>query len=357
MSGFYSASEIAYSEIEARRAFKKNILRFGVDFLDDALYGIKPGDLILLGAPSGVGKTQICCNIALANIEDGKKVHYIALEADYMEIERRMKYPIFASQFFSESNKDKIHMSYTEWLMGEHIDRYWEMEQSAAKLFEGYKDLFVFYKQKKFGLEDLIQAVILNSDKTDLIIVDHIHYFDFDDDNENRAIKKIAMTARDLALNEGRPIILVSHLRKRDRNNDSLVADLDEFHGSSDLHKISTKVVTISSGGPVEGEEGYETFFRIPKNRIDGGVTRYSARLIYSPKLGGYEKTYKLGWAEQSRKKGFEEIAHGLYPRWARRAAKVGGGSNDNVPEQLVLDKLRRRPSPHETNPPVPYKD
>ena len=60
---------------------------FGIKYLDAALHGIKPNDLILIGASSGAGKTELCTHIAKTNAKLGKRVRYIALEAEKNEIE------------------------------------------------------------------------------------------------------------------------------------------------------------------------------------------------------------------------------------------------------------------------------
>lgn len=320
---FRSASECAQTEIEGRRERGKNLLRYGIDFLDDALLGITKNDLIVIGAPSGLGKTQLCCNMALANLEIGKRVHYIALEAEPLEIERRLKYPLVAERFFADPNRPRIRIAFDTWMNGDHIDELEVYEKSAAEYFaQAYRDLHIYYKQAEFTVPDLIEQVVTNSAKTDLIIVDHVHYFDFDDDNENRAMKTLAKAARQLSIHEGRPIVLVAHLRKRDRFNDDLIAGLDEFHGSSDLTKIATRVITIAPGGPTD-KGNFETFFRIPKNRSNGGVTRFCGRCIFSPKRGGYEAGYKIGWADQSRKNGFAEIDRNSHPDWVRRSTSA----------------------------------
>lgn len=315
----------------AQREKGISTLRFGVDFLDDALRGIFPDDLILLGAPSGVGKTQLCCNIAIANIEDEKTVHYIALEASEYEIERRLKYPLVLERYYADANRPKIEgrVTFTDWLMGRYKHELAAYEDDAEKFFEtAYKNLHLYYKQDKFGLNQLIESIQYCSRDTELILIDHVHYFDLDDDNENRAIKEIAKTVRTLAIEEQRPIILVAHLRKRDRNSDELVAGLEEFHGSSDLFKIATRVITVSPGR-MTSDGLYETFFRVPKNRLDGGVTRFAAREFYNPKRGGYEnQKYQLGWAEQKRSKGFEELARDLYPDWATRSRPFALGQS-----------------------------
>lgn len=331
---FKSSSDIAYAEIAKREQTPKRLMRFGIEFLDHALRGIYPDDLVLVGAPSGMGKTQLCCNIAYANIEDGKTVHYIALEASEYEIERRLKFPLVLERFLADPSRPRIdkRVTYSDWLAGDHIEALKPYEMAAAKFFEtAFKNLFVYYKEKDFGVDELIQAVCQAATKTDLIIIDHVHYFDFDDDNENRAIKKIAKTVRTLAIEMQKPIILVAHLRKRDRMNDEIVAGLDEFHGSSDLYKIATRVVTFAPGGPDE-MGNYKTFFRIPKNRIDGGVTRFLGQELFNPKRGFYESgSYKIGWADLKRKEGFAEVGGTYYPPWARQNDGSGGGGDSGV--------------------------
>lgn len=117
---FKPASLSAFVEYEERKNMLDRQLRFGVDYLDDSLRGILPDDLILLGASSGAGKTQLCCNIAYANLEDGKTVHYIALEASRFEIERRLKYPMVFERFISDQHRPRLsrQLNYPDWLLG-----------------------------------------------------------------------------------------------------------------------------------------------------------------------------------------------------------------------------------------------
>jgi len=330
---FVSASECAFSEIEKRKNATKGLLKFGVSYLDDALKGIMPKDLVLIGAPSGIGKTQLCCGIALSNLEAGKRVHYIALEAEEHEIERRLKYQLVANAFYRDVNRPRLSakLSFDRWLLGEFIDELWPYEEKAAEFFKsGFQNLYLYYKQGKFGVVELIEQVAVHSQPADLIIIDHVHYFDFEDDNENRAIREIAKIARTLALEQGKPIILVAHLRKRDRHNQEIAAGLDEFHGSSDLTKIATKVITIAPGS-VTDSGTYETYFRTPKSRWNGGAIRYLGRLIFDPRTNSYAKEYKIGFAECTRNDGFEELADVNYPDWARKPQALASRDSSYV--------------------------
>ena len=339
---FKSAGGNAFAELAEREQTSKKLLRFGIEFLDDSLRGIFPDDLVLIGAPSGIGKTQLCCNIALANLEDGRKVHYIALEAAQFEIERRLKFPLVLERFLADPSRPTIkgRVNYPDWLLGKYLTELQKYERETAQFFEtAFRDLFVFYKGDRFGIQELIQSVCMASDKTDLIMVDHVHYFDFDDDNENRAIREIAKTVRTLALEEQKPIILVAHLRKRDRHNAEIAAGLEEFHGSSDLYKIATRVITMAPGGPDEFGN-FNTFFRIPKDRIDGGNTRFLGLESFNPRKGTYERgRYKIGWATQSRGSEFEEIGTAYRPDWARQI-----GSPDSVRHLYPNANGQRKP-------------
>lgn len=324
MSEFIQSSTTAFTEIEDRRLHRGTNLRFGIPFIDDATRGIRRHDLVLIGAESGVGKTELCCNIALENMKDGKKVHYIALEAERFEIERRLKYQLIAKAYWSAPLAIRPKLSqpleYDTWEDGEFLDELAEIEHGVAEIFERrYQDLFVLYKQGKFGLRELIEHVSVNASKTDLIIVDHIHYFDLDDDNENRAVKEIMTIARDMALENGKPIMIVAHMRKADKlnQNSPLCPGKEDFHGTSDLYKIATKIVTLAPG-EVTSQGNFETFVRVAKNRKKGSAMRYLGRLIYSSKDNTYAEGYKIGLASLTRKSGFEELAHHLYPKWAR---------------------------------------
>lgn len=314
-------------EIIERSHLNKRILRFGNEFLDDALLGILPDDLVLVGSPSGIGKTQFCVNLATANIEDEKRVHFFALEAGRFEIERRIKFQAIMNQFFSDPKRPKTSrpIFYDEWEMGTWSSILEPYEEWAQKYCSAaFQNLTVFYKTEKFDAISLIEKASLIKDETDLIIVDHVHYFDWDDDNDNRAIKEIAKAARDLSLVLQKPIVLVAHLRKRDRGSKELCAGLDEFHGSSDLTKIATKVITLAPGGLEDG--GAVTYFRTPKNRRGSQATRYLGRMIYDFKLANYRQEYKLGWSNTEK---FGEIELGKIPGWVGRSRARRSGSDD----------------------------
>lgn len=343
---FLRSVEHAFDEVNQRRNLRDGLLKFGINYLDDAMVGILKNDLILIGAGSGMGKTQTCCNIAKANIENGKKVHYIALEAEYLEIERRIKYQLFAKSFYKDAGRPRgLTISFQNWMLGDYFDSCTLNEADSANEFlRSYDNLFTFYKADKFDVNDLILTVMECAADTDLIILDHVHYMDLEDD-ENRSIKEIAKTARTLALEQGKPIILVSHMRKRDRHSNEFAPGLEEFHGSSDLYKIATKAVTIGPGA-IAADGTIETYFRIVKNRFEGSVTRYIGKSFYNSREGKYEKHYEIGDAFQNRDNGFQQLSRDLYPTWGDYYDTASGYNFSHAQGTTRSNEVIRRAPP-----------
>ena len=71
-------SEGIKNEREERLKNAKENLSFGVPFLDDSLGGIYKNDLILFGAKTGIGKTQLATLVAKKNAGLNKRVHFFA---------------------------------------------------------------------------------------------------------------------------------------------------------------------------------------------------------------------------------------------------------------------------------------
>jgi archaellum biogenesis ATPase FlaH len=350
---FFQSIANAFNEMELRKKARDGLLTFGNKFLDDAMVGIFKNDLILIGARSGAGKTQLCTNIALANVLNGKRVHYIALEAELYEIEQRIKYQLFAKEFYQQKKqasisdqKFHVNISYQNWALGDYLESHADIEGKVCSEFISlFPTLFTFYKTDSFDAATFMLKVTECANDTDLVIVDHVHYFDYEDDNENRAIKDIAKTARTLALENSKPIILVSHMRKADRNSDSVCPGLEEFHGSSDLFKIATKAITFAPG-EWDKEKGQETYMRIVKNRLDGSVTRFMGLINYKNQEGRYAEKYKIGLTNQKRGDEFKTLALGSYPAWCEYADREMG-SVDALSKRTtsVYKNLTRSPS------------
>jgi replicative DNA helicase len=314
---------------------KNNLSPFGISFLDDCLGGISNEDLIVIAAGTGGGKTQMSMIMGIHAATMGKKVDYFALEAYDGEIRDRMIYKAFSKLFYN-AKKNKLisedeNCDPQDYLYGKYVGKYDDLINEAVETVGSVKNFNTFYPSKELTIEDFQKAFVGIANDTDLVIVDHLHYFDYGDELENKAIKSIVSILRQLVVKHKKPIILVSHVRKRDRRNLSDVPLIDDLHGSSEISKMATKVITFGRYYSEEYGDNY-TCVTVYKNRFGGNRVCGSALILYNNQRQSYDSDYILGKAYDSDGK-FREwdvSKMGIIPHWAINI-KCGTGSAKGV--------------------------
>lgn len=329
-SDFKSIKERSANGYKQREDKYKNKIPFGISFLDDALGGITQDELTLIGAKTGMGKTQLATLIAINAAKSGKRVHYFALEAYEGEIEDRIVYPIIKDEAYRR-NPQREKVDYLKWLYCEAGSDLEEIENTVRQ-----KDLYptfkVFYRKNEFGIKDFERLFLLVKDKTDLIIIDHLHYFDIDGPNENAELKQIIKDIRDCGQISGKPVVLVAHLRKTDRRLKQLIPDIEDFHGSSDIAKIGTTAITVAPDPECNEKNFKKTYMKIMKFRKSSARCIGVAKMAFSFRDQAYDETYAMGYVNQAGDK-FTEMTNDKIPDWAKRAArevvKPSGGDKE----------------------------
>jgi hypothetical protein len=278
-------------------------LKYHHAFLDDALRALLPNDLVLLGAPTGLGKTDLAMNIAATNAMLGRRVHYFALEAEPRELERRTKFAMISNLAHGRGDGQSGHprasdLNYADWLLGrcEDIASHYN-EQVDRVIRKMLSTLWTYYRGQIFGAQDLQKQILGIHKDTDLIVIDHLHYIDIEsDEHETRAVGDVVKTIRDVSLRVGKPVILIAHLRKRELGSKRLLATLDDFHGSSNIVKICTQAITIERCHVVEPAAWYlaPTFMAVLKDRR-AGAPPFVAVTNFDRRKKSYESKYTLG--------------------------------------------------------------
>jgi replicative DNA helicase len=293
----------------------------GVPYFDDVLGGVYPRDLLLVGAATGVGKTELAVQIAQAGAKSGIPTYLFALEAEPGEVSARL--------YYNELGKlvRNPKLDFGGWWRGDwpHLDaEYGDMIR--AKLEPELKNLNTLYKKKgDFTPQNLSQELERMSECAGLVVLDHIHVIDPVDNDDLKAQQKTVRILRDLAIEIGIPVVAVSHIRKKNVGNQSiLIPEIDDLHGSSSLPKIATQVVVLARdwNGHRPAPHLSPTFMQVPKDRRGRGST-YVARVYYDLSLGRYEKAYELGRIEyENRRPQFRLLDRQHLPHYAKNEAR-----------------------------------
>jgi hypothetical protein len=321
IDGFESFPSRLVGELDERLSLAARALHYFNPFLDDCLRGILPHDLVLLGAPSGMGKTDLALSIATSNAQQEHRVSYFALEAEPRELERRTKFAILSSMLYRAQHSDRQRFNYADWLLGKcesicgHLNA--KADQHVLSVLSGLR---TFYRGAKFDAADLQRMILEIHERTDLIMVDHLHYVDAvdEDTNEAKSLGDTVKTIRDVSLRIGKPVFLVAHLRKRDQRAKQIVATQDDFHGSSNVVKIATQVIALEHAPGIDPPKWYlaPTFISVLKDRR-AGAPRLVALTYYDKRTRSYVDYYTIGKVKSGEWEALSRVS-GDVPDWAK---------------------------------------
>lgn len=289
-------------------------------FLDDLLRAILQHDLILLTAPTGLGKTDLALSIAVANALKEVRVGYFALEAEVVELEQRTKFGLISGEGYRRNIDRRGELNYADWLLHRCEDIVGPLDEWADDyIAKNLSTLWTYYRGQQFGAEQLRQQIESFHQHVDLLVIDHLHYIDTDDDqDEHRSIAQLVKVIRDVSLRVGKPVIVVAHLRKRDARAKQLVPSLEDIHGSSNIVKICTQVITLSPASSVVDAPKWwlaPTFMSVLKDRR-AGAPPFVALTMFDKRTRRYEDTYTLGRLTKGGTE-WEQVKAGDRPGWA----------------------------------------
>lgn len=325
-------------ESEVRSKIDPNDLcTYGIKCLDDALTCILPNDLVVIGADSGVGKSELGLGIARTNAKRGKRVALFFLEGGHLEAIARMKWCDICDLYFQEYKQHGIDMDYSKWRINSlNHPVIKEIEQRVMDSYTvEFKDnLYIQEIGKTFTLEDFIDALLgfhtlenfltdYNKKKVakmydlDLVVIDHLQYFSLEErGDEIQSVTKILKNVKNLSDFHQLPVVLISHLRKKTKERG--LPDQDDFYGSSNIPKISSTAITITSAMDENDHQNglYPTFFRICKSRV-GVRGNLALKVNFRQKTRTYDDRYEVFAINRDGFTGKEPLSKDYKPKWA----------------------------------------
>ena len=321
-------------EQESRNAAAANHLQYGISFLDDFLVGMDPSEFIVVGARTGIGKTQIAKMIAEHIAAEQKKtVAAFFLEASESEIESRTMFNEVMKMHRIETgyDPDGERFEYPEWkyqkMSSELAEKLKSYEPQCREIIaEKYKKLYTYYRSRgDFGLKELDREILRLRDKTgaDMIVLDHLHYIDNEDDNnENTEMKRLLKKLRDITTTHRTPVLAISHLKKG--AGKTIVPALDDYHGASDITKIATVAIMLATCPTFKAAETHHlpTFMRVLKGRDAGNRSKYVGVIYYNQEEGVYDPRYTLGTLNYS-ESSWKPLLPSRYPFWSPESRNI----------------------------------
>ena len=264
--------------------------KYSIKCLNDFLFGLFPCELVVIGADTGIGKTQMASDIARVNAMAGRKVYLISLEGAKNEIISRYKYEIIAREYFQDPTGMPMSYPLYNANMLEGIQKFESIAE--RELMQMEKCLKIYGKSETiFTIETLIQQMGRITD-ADLVVIDHLHYFSMmDDTTEAQQLSDIMRKVKDLTQLHNIPVVLVSHLRRKSK--DRKVPDNDDFYGSSNIAKIADTTILLSTLHSKEADNTCPTVVSLGKSR-NGHRTDIGFLVNFDTRIRTYEDNYEL---------------------------------------------------------------
>lgn len=309
----------------------KRICTFGIKPLDDALIGFLPDDLIVIGADSGTGKSHIALDIALHNAMNGRNVALYSIEGNDEAAISRIKWKVMRQMYY-ESKRTDIEWNFRQWRMNlENNPIMDKLEADALAAMEQKigERLHMYHCDETFSITDFKNSLgwflksktnhtyMLNETyyDIDLLIIDHLQYFTFDNPmNELGETTEILKAVKNLAEHHRIPVLLISHLRKKEKNRG--LPNQEDLFGTSNIAKICSQCVVIApcSIGVDYVHGTYPTFFRFVKSRT-GLKSNFAILSDFESNHGAYAPDYKMFYVHDNIIK--DEFKSHQLPLWA----------------------------------------
>jgi twinkle protein len=241
-------------------------------------HGMRRGELITITAGSGVGKSQVCREIAYHLIKQGESLGYIALEENVKRT---------ALGLMGLAINKPLHLS------REGVDD--DTIKSAFNDTVGNGRVYLYDHFGSMATDNLLNRVryLAKSCGVGWVILDHLSIVvsGVDDGDERKAIDVIMTKLRSLVEETGIGLVLVSHLRRPSGDKgweEGLQTSLNSLRGSAAIAQLSDICIGVERNQ--QGDNPNVSTLRVLKNRFSG-ETGVGCYLVYEQSTGRMVET------------------------------------------------------------------
>lgn len=244
--------------------------------LNKLTYGIRKGELVMITAGSGLGKSQFLREIVwhiLSKTEDN--IGMMFLEEGVRKTARSL---------MSLAANKPIHLPDVE-----------VTEEELKDAFDrtlGTNRLYLFDHFGSTSLDNIISRVryMAKGLNCGYVVLDHISIIVSSGDvgDERKALDSIMTRLRMLVQETGISLLCVSHLKRPENkgHEDGAATSLSQLRGSGSIAQLSDIVIGLERNGQaLDPVERNTTHVRVLKNRFSG-FTGGAGELLYNPSTG-----------------------------------------------------------------------
>lgn len=254
--GFRPDGIVSMADLWERISQPKAVTSYQYPFqgVNDKTMGIRKGEIVTVTAGSGIGKSQICREVAYSLIQQGQKIGYIALEES---IERT------SLGLMSIAANKPLHLAQCD--MAEYHSIF-EQLSPHVELYDHWGST------DSDNLMNRIRYLVKGCD-CDFIVLDHISIVvsGIDEGDERRLIDNTMTKLRALVEELKCGLVLVSHLKRPPQgkgHEEGAHTSLAQLRGSAAIGQLSD--IVIGAERDQQSDTPDVTTLRILKNRWTG---------------------------------------------------------------------------------------
>ena len=261
LDGIIRSEEHDY-EVEMMKvlnAKERPVISTGYKLLDDFIDGFRPGQLITIGAGTGVGKSAFAVNLAVNIMKQGYKVGFWSFEMDKEEVYQRI-----ISNITGIDKKDKLHSEERYNAVKEYFKQ--NKHKHNIQVFTDHiKDLGNFYLQcRKGSIKENMKVVIID-------YVQLIHLSGFSGSKRVTEIELITKRLKNIASELGITIIILSQLSREYRKRENQQPILSDLRDSGSIEQDSNVVIFLhEEAQPVDFKKSEKMITVIVAKNRDG---------------------------------------------------------------------------------------
>lgn len=231
--------------------------------LDEYTTGWQPGQIIVVGARTGIGKSVFGINCATSASSAGKSVLFVSLEMSVEEIE------------------DRIYASVT----GIPMDRLKSGEELTSRDYDLLKEAGEEVSGWKLRIDttphmtiDTLRSKALEHARTnglDLIVVDYLQLMESTEKGDSRQVEvqKLSRSMKLLAKNLDVPIIVLVQVNRESKDDENAAPQLSQIRESGAIAQDANVVVLLHRDATDDGTIP-PTIIHLAKNR-NGPANKY----------------------------------------------------------------------------------